>query len=61
MLFSCPKYETAVVAENATAAFLIKERVDLYDYQMEAEVDFPEVLDGCCGLHHSAAVGIWRD
>jgi hypothetical protein len=32
VLFSCPKQETAVVAKNATAAFLITERMDPYEY-----------------------------
>jgi hypothetical protein len=32
VLFSCPNMKPVVVAKNATAAFLIKERTDPYEY-----------------------------
>jgi hypothetical protein len=57
--FHAPNKKTAVVAKNATAAFLIKERKDPYEYQLETEADFPEVLGSNRGLCDPYATGIW--
>jgi hypothetical protein len=53
--------KSATVSKSEMVAILIKERMVLYDYRLEAEADFPEVLDGFGCLHHSFAAGIWCD
>lgn len=57
--FHAQNKKTAVVANNATAAFLIKERKDPYEYQLEAEADFPEVLGCNRGFCDPHAAGFW--
>jgi hypothetical protein len=48
--FHAKNKKTATVFKSEMVAFLIKERKDPYEYQLEAEADFPEVLGSNRGL-----------